>query len=741
MGAPRRLRTATRRARVLRAGGIGLLVGLALLGLRETRAVETIELKLVDARTQAFLGTRAPDPRIVISQVVDEDVAIVEKSLAISWPWDLDFNAKLFDVMAEAGVAAVLIDVLQLDRGAGPDEIQEGEVLEPHEEARRQGEAYMAEEFGDALRRVDKAALAFELTRNPQHELPVRIKPAKARLADVRTGRVVVKPRPFGDGANLPVRRVLEGAKRLGFANVVHDPDAVVRRMHTIGFWRGQPVPSLATATAELASGATLALAGPSAVEIGDVRQPVMPGGSFLVNFRGEAFRTYPEVSPSLIFEWYDTWQKSGTFPQAARDALSGKIVLWGVSLSGQKDIKPTPISEEMFGVELHAHSLDNLLHGDGRVMAPIARSRFLLLGFAVLVAIACGWWPGLWRSVLCAFVAGVAWTAFAYLAFRGGTAYDLFTPLAAVFLAWGGTAAARLLTEGRQNRWLEGTFSRYLSPAVIDSLKADPERLELGGHTREITVLFSDVAGFTRVSEQLGAQQLVALMNDYLSEHCAVVLNDGGVVDKFIGDAVMAFYGDPLPADDHALRACRTALGVQARIEALRPDWSARGIPPLRVRFGINTGPAVVGNMGSRQRFSYTAMGDTVNLASRLEGANDAFRTDILIGPETYDAAKEHIVAKPLADLVVKGRQEPAAVYELLALRASAPDDVVAHAAAFAVAHEAAQTGDLEGARTALDEAARLRPDDGPVAWFRGVLDELTPGRPWSGQRVLQRK
>ena len=205
-----------------------------------------------------------------------------------------------------------------------------------------------------------------------------------------------------------------------------------------------------------------------------------------------------------------------------------------------------------------------------------------------------------------------------------------------------------------------------------------------------------------------------------------------------------MAFYGDPIPQEDHALRACRSALSVQARLPAFEPVWRGYGLTNFVVRIGVNSGEAVVGSMGSAHRSDYTCMGDAVNLASRLEGANKAFGTRILLGAATYDAAKRSIVAKPLGRLGVVGKTEPVAVYELMALREGASEELLAHVAAFTRAGDAARRGDLVAARAALDEAARLKSDDGPCAWFGKVLDRMESGdepSPWSGTIVLTGK
>jgi adenylate cyclase len=715
--------------------GVGLAVALLLLLARPLAVVERIELPLVDVRTRAFAGSRGPDPRIVLSEVLDADVAAVKRDLATAWPWPLDLNAEIFAFMARAGVRSVVVDVLHLDRGAGPDDVPGQRALTPEQEAEQLGEMGGAEAYAAAMKAIGDVTLAFELVDEPQYDAPARFEAAKGRRHVLTRGPAEPRSRR---GADLPVRRVLEGARRLGFVNVPKDADGVHRRAYLAGRWGDVVVGSLAYAAAgggELERGRA---------KVGGAARPVMEDGTILLDFRGAAHRTYPRVAPSKILEWARAAPGDVPVPPEARAALEGKIVVWGKNLAGEDDRLPTPMHEAHHGPEFQATAIDDLLHGDGRVRAPFATNAAILLVLcaavgAVGVASKRSWVPHVAAVLALALVAAVAVGGFA-----AGTSVDVFTPGLGVLLAWGGALAAHRLTEGRYNRWLEGTFARYLAPEVIESLKTDPSLLKLGGARRNITVLFSDVAGFTKLSEALPGEATVSLLNEYLTMHCDAVLAQAGVIDKFLGDGVMAFFGDPVPSTDHAVRACRAALAVQERLPMLRPAWESRGLEDFPVRVGLNSGEALVGNMGSRQRFDYTCMGDAVNLASRLEGANKAFGTRILLGPETYASAREEVLAKPLADVVVVGREEPVAVYELVGLRSGAPPDLAAHVEAFARAHAAARRGDLDGAERALDEAERAKPGDGPVSWFRGVLERLRSGEepsPWSGRYVLSSK
>jgi adenylate cyclase len=496
---------------------------------------------------------------------------------------------------------------------------------------------------------------------------------------------------------------------------------------------------SLVAAGVSLAEGVAPAIED-GAIRMGNVTQPINDDGSFLIAFDAPADRAHTQVAPSKVLEWVMAMDASedGAFPEEGRRALEGRIVVFGVHLAGQEDAVASPMHPAHPGPLYQAAALDDLLNGTGRILATRAENG-AFLAFACLFVGVAGTMPRRRRAPhLAAGAAFVLVLVWAVGAFAMDVAYDVLTPVIGVLLTWIGVYAFRYFAEGRYNRWLEGTFGLYLSAGIIDAIKRDPSVLRLGGVRREITVLFSDVAGFTKMSEGLDAEQLVTLLNEYLTPHSDAVLAEEGVVDKYIGDAVMAFFGDPIPYPDHAVRACRCALSVIERLPELRPVWEGFGLPGFPIRIGLNTGVAVMGNMGSRQRFSYTAMGDTVNLASRLEGANKAFGSTILIGDATRREAGDAILAKPLARLGVVGRGEPVAVHELVAMSDRATPEQVAHVAAFERAREALMRGDADAAHAALDEAERLHPGDGPVAWLRGIARGPLP---WDGTLILSSK
>ncbi len=236
---------------------------------------------------------------------------------------------------------------------------------------------------------------------------------------------------------------------------------------------------------------------------------------------------------------------------------------------------------------------------------------------------------------------------------------------LLAIVITYLGSALYLSVTEGREKRWIKGAFSRYLSPAYVDRLMADPEALELGGEERELTILFTDIEGFTTIAGSLPPAQVVSLLNRYFSKLADVVVEHGGTLDKYQGDSVMAFWGAPLPSATHAADAVSAALAMAEASERLSEELAAEGFPPLRTRIGVNTGPVIVGNIGSERRFNYTLIGDAVNIASRLEGGCKFYGARTLISTATADRLDDRFTLRRLDRIALKGREEPLTVYE----------------------------------------------------------------------------
>lgn len=355
---------------------------------------------------------------------------------------------------------------------------------------------------------------------------------------------------------------------------------------------------------------------------------------------------------------------------RVASDVFKGKIVLVGATAPDLHDAALTPFGNGrlMNGVEIQANFAAALRTGDERLLAalPPAASAALYASLALLLTLALGVLRLRYAMLLAIVSVFVYLFAALHFADRG-----VLLPVWYAMLAIVGAAmieiCARYLSERGERRRIRDAFGRYLAPQVIRKIETGEVPLALGGARREATILFSDIRGFTTLSERLSPEELVALLNEYLTAMTSVVLDHEGVVDKYIGDAIMAFWNAPMLQADHAIRAARTAIGMRDRLETLRVEWAERKLPDVRVGIGLNCGDVVIGNMGSEQRFDYTAIGDEVNLSSRLESLTKFYGVTILISDAVRRKLGEGFFCRRLDLVTVKGKVKPVAVYELM--------------------------------------------------------------------------
>ncbi len=355
---------------------------------------------------------------------------------------------------------------------------------------------------------------------------------------------------------------------------------------------------------------------------------------------------------------------------------IRGKIVMIGSGIGDLGDTFLTPFSmpsndyQTAFGVELHAIALDMLLTGNYlNQFGPFARMLVLFSMFAIVTILFL--LTKSRYSIAALLLACLMWAMLSvFLFISGGLVIPVFMPLTGLVLLFISAEITKNYVTQRQSRFLQRTFKRYLSPVLVDLLLQQKKLPDMGGEEKQITTLFSDLQGFTSLSEKLTPHALVEMLNEYLGKMTETVFEQSGTLDKYEGDAIMAIYGAPLETDDHAVNACDTALNMQQRMKALNRDLNKNQLPSLKVRIGINTGSAIVGNIGSEQRMDYTAIGDSVNLASRLEGVNKFFNTGIIISQNTLDLTNNQFLTRELGKIIVKGKTQPVRIFELIAKR-----------------------------------------------------------------------
>ncbi len=622
------------------AAGLGLLASLSVLALARLGVLEPYRLKTLDQFFRV-LPLAPPHPEVVLITIDQPDLEHFA-ARGLSWPWPRQLYAPLLDFCRRGQARVVIFDILFTEEsvyGSGDDR-----------------------EFARALGEMP-AFLACFLTREdrPPHPLTPEVL-LKGALPLAGPG----PPAPAYRAVIPPLGPLLEAATGVGNVECAPDPDGIYRRLPVAGRLQDRWLPLLGFAAFSRLTGREGWRWEAGQLVRQGLRLPLDEKGRLLLKFRGPA-RTFPRLSAADIIT-SELRLRQGQEPLIPPERLAGKWVLVGLTAPGLLDLKASPVSAVYPGVELHATLLDNLLRGDFlRPLPPPLLGVWTLLtalfgAAAVLLSLR------LWLSLAGALGVAMAVLGASVVAFRADVWLDPVMPGLAAGLAFAAAASYSYVTEGRQKLAIRRMFSHYLSEAVIRHLLEHPERLKLGGERRRVTLLFSDLAGFTGLSEKLAPEEVVALLNEYLSRMTEIILAEEGVVDKFEGDAIMAMWGAPLEQPDQAVRACRAALGQLSALEEVNAGLAQKGLPPLRMRIGIHTGEAVVGNLGSHRRFDYTAVGDAVNLASRLEGLNKYYGTAILVSGDTAAALDGALEVMEVDQVAVKGRETPVRIFQVLA-------------------------------------------------------------------------
>jgi adenylate cyclase len=681
-----------------------LLIAAHVGGLISIAPMQRVEAWLYDA----WLKHTAPagiDDRVAILDIDEASLKSVGR-----WPWSRDTMTTLVEQLFDRyGVAAVGFDVVfaepdnssglaslrQLARSdlARSDDFRTAlEALAPrldydarYAEALAErpvslGYYFIPEGYGDARSGV----------------LPPPSLPAAA-FAPLRPGMDIV-----GYGANLPeFQRAAPGA---GFFNMRADDDGTARRMNLVSPFGDGYYLSLSASTLRIAFGGDAAAAGVERqrmlgreyvspwLEVGGLRVPLSADGTVHVPYR--AGSPFPYVSAADVL--------TGKAPPAA---LENRIVLVGSTAPGLADLRVTPFSNTFPGVEIHAHLIAGMLDGTTRATpswAADARFAAVLLLGALLAVVLLRFGPAAGLVTTVALLGGLL-AAYA-LAWSRFIVVPMAAPVLTVIGLYALNTAYSLFAATRSKRQITKLFGQYVPPELAAEMSQDPSHYTMEGQSREMTVLFSDIRGFTNFSEKLPPTELAEVLNAYLSTMTRIVQQQRGTIDKYIGDAIMAFWNAPVDLADHATRAVQTALDMQAALSELNREFAARGWPEVKIGVGVNTGRMSVGNMGSEFRMSYTVMGDAVNLGSRLEGITKQYGVGILVTEPTVEADPVHTFMK--VDVVrVKGKETPVAIYQPLGRRGELPDEAQMIAKLFDAAFARYQAQDWDGASQLLNE------------------------------------
>ncbi len=543
-----------------------------------------------------------------------------------------------------------------------------------------------------------------------------------------------------------PEPELLQVADSGGSFTVLPDADGVIRRYPLVASAAGVTFPSLGLAMLARHQGrggipapvVPVGVAGSSVlvgVRVGDLEIATDDFGRAPLSYYGPA-RDFPTVSAADVM--------AGRLPPGR---LKGKLVIVGATAPGTGDQRVTSFDENAPGAITHATFVENVLHGQ-----LLERSQWVVMGEVLVMAlasVALAWLFSRVGPVAAApamLLVAALWAAVSVYALRQfNMVLATGVPLLQVLGMFLTATTYRVFSEERAKRKARESFSRFLAPAIVDEVLGREGSLQLGGEKRELTALFADIRGFTTISERLDPHVLLDLLNQYLTPMTDIIVSrHQGTLDKYIGDAIMAFWGAPKAQPDHALRACQAALDMLTELEQLRKGWAAGGMPDVDIGIGLNTGPMSVGFVGSQDRFyNYTILGDAVNLASRLEGANRQYGTHVIIGQNTYDQVRDQVVVRPLDLVRVKGKQEPVRIYELVSMAPGTAADA-AFLEAFGWGYGAWQAQRWDEAIARFREADRLRGGDECSRVYVARCERMKrepPGPDWDGAYTMESK
>lgn len=394
-------------------------------------------------------------------------------------------------------------------------------------------------------------------------------------------------------------------------------------------------------------------------------------------------FKTKDEIELEVDINTWDDLQYGILYSGKLKD----KVVIIGSTMPEDRDLFPVSFARGkrkgdnlMYGVEFHANIVQNVIWNDflsiqskvSEIITIILLTVFAFYSTSLIrrIKIRFGILIEIINVLLIAIAVYFYYLISIYVFINQKIVLAIVSPSLSLIIGYFGSTAYHFIKERMQNVVIKGMFSQYVSRAVVNELISNPDKLRLGGEKKNLSILFSDIAGFTTFAEKKDPEELVSLINEFLSEMSDIIIASEGTLDKYLGDAVMAFWGAPLEVKDHAEKACMTALQMQSALVKLRDRWTQSGEAPIRIRIGINTGDVIVGNIGGEKRFDYTVLGDDVNLASRLEGANKEYGTNIMISGSTYELVKNKFLARELDVIRVKGKTEPTKVYELISYK-----------------------------------------------------------------------
>jgi adenylate cyclase len=717
------------------------------------RFLRFMELKTLDLR-MVSRGAMATGGETVIAVVDDESIKEMGR-----WPWPRTTIAKLVDSLKASGVKAIGFDIVfsEPDHNSSLKTIDELSF-----EMKKQGingstiallnkkreTADIDAILARSIARAQNVTLGHYFYIGAEDNLVLAQKDIAQRAERIKNSRYQIinsSDRNPDDSRirnayapEVNIKIISDAAQNSGYFNTMPDTDGTMRWSPLVIKFQNNYYPSLAISLlTQYLNWPMLSLNlekyGVESIKIGNITIPTDDRGRLLINYMGPA-KTFPHYSINDIIK--------GKIPA---EKLRNKIVLVGVTATAVYDLRVTPFSPVYPGVEIHANVIDNILHQNFLIFSTLIRLIDILaiIVFGLAMGLIITRLRAVWGAFVELIIIGVFIAVNLYAFYHFNLWLTLVYPVLTMMAIYLGITIYHYIKEEREKKKIRGAFQYYLTASVINEMLKDPTKLKLGGVKKDLSVLFSDIRGFTTISEKLSPEELVRLLNEYLTAMTNIVFKYDGLLDKYMGDAIMAVFGAPLDQPDHARRACLTALEMMRELHNLQKKWEAEGRPVLNIGIGISTGEMVVGNMGSEMRFDYTVMGDMVNLGSRLEGINKEYGSNIILSEFTYNVVQDSMSCRELDWVRVKGKNKPVKIFELLGEKKDEGNwkDLITSFEKGLMLYREAK---WDEAIASFQQVLTIRADDFASSLYIERcknLKEQPPAQPWDGVFTMTKK
>jgi adenylate cyclase len=687
---------------------------------------QSLERKAYDAVLRVR-GERVHTKNVVIVKI--DEYTMKE----LDYPLPRDKYGTMLAILAQSGAVAIGVDDLfPTVRQDSISQYQNAQFLFFHNYAPNVyhaiGPFVPSDNDRGELRPIDREAV--KVLR--QHSIPTN----GAQFNFPRA--TYIDERPFDSLANL--------AAGVGHIFIIPDSiDGIIRSVPFFVEYAGDYYPTFGAALAFAASQVDLQKITVLKNEEGGL---TVHAGQLEITLDSHGYLQVDYAGPNDLFKQISFQEVLDAFVKkdvATLGMFKDAIVIIGPTARSIGDHNATPLSDISPNCFVHANVYDQIMMGKYISSAPANNQLIMVIIMALLVCILAILLKLRWSVPIGILLIG-GYLFFAYSTFiNTGVVYSLVQPLFTLFFCYASAMSYNAATEGRQKAQIKGMFEKYVDKAVVKQILDNPSLVKLGGEERELTTLFADIEGFTRMAEQMGPQNTVGMLNSYLTEMSNLIIENHGTIDKYIGDAIMSFWGAPLSDQDHAYNACAAAINMQRKLLALHTKWIHYGRPVVNQRIGINTGRAVVGNMGAETRLNYTAIGDSVNLASRLEGVNKEYGTRLLMSDNTFHKVKNRVLCREMDLVVVMGKTEPVRIYELIALADEVQTDATKNfLEAYHRGLEAYKKRAWKSAIDQFQQALSIRRDDVVSNLYiqrATMFVDAPPPDDWNGVFVMTKK